>query len=89
MSEIKLAEVFEKWASDFVDMHQFDGGIEKAQINLTAEEIDTLIYCMELHCVHTPEMVRLARLLNKAQMSLGHESLKQTYDVVKGISRED
>jgi|TARA_R100000479_G_scaffold174235_1_gene122050 hypothetical protein len=89
MSDIKLAEVFEKWASDFVDMNKFDGGIEKVQVNLTAEEIETLIYCMELHCVHTPEMVRLARLLNKAQMSLGHESLKQTYDVVKGIPRED
>ena len=89
MSDIKLAEVFEKWASDFVDMNKFDGGIEKVQVNLTAEEIETLIYCMELHCVHTPEMVRLARLLNKAQVSLGHESLKQTYDVVKGIPRED
>ena len=89
MSEIKLAEVFEKWASDFVDMNQFDGGMEKVQVNLTVEEIDTLIYHMDRGHTHTPEMVRLARLLNKAQMSLGHESLKQTYDVVKGIPRED
>lgn len=89
MSQVKLAELFEKWASDFVDMNQFDGGMEKAQVNLTAEEIDTLICHMDRGHTHTPEMVRLARLLNKAQMSLGHESLKQTYDVVKGISRED
>ena len=89
MAQIKLAEIFEQWASDFVDMNESDVGEEKAQVSLTADQIETLIYCMELHCVHTPEMVGIARPLNKAQMSLGHESLKQTYNVVKGIQRDD
>ena len=89
MSDIKLAELFEQWASDFVDMNQFDGGEEKAQVYLTATQIESLIEHLDRGYNHTPEMVRLARLLNKAQMSLGHESLKHTFNVVKGIQQDD
>ena len=89
MATIKLAEEFEQWASQFVDMQQFDGGEDRVQVNLTADQIGILIEHMDRGCTHTPEMIRLARLLNKAQMLLGHESLKNTYDVIKGYSRED
>ena len=53
-----------------------------AQLSLTAEEIDTLVYCMDLRSEFTPEMIRLAKRLNESRMTLGHECLSNSYTVV-------
>ena len=90
MATINLAEDFEKWASQFVDMQSNDGDPEKVQIALTQEQCEQLIealdglFCLISHCPAGEDAIRLARLINKAQMTLGHFSLKSEFDVIKG-----
>jgi len=92
MTTINLTEDFEKWASQFVDMQSNDGGEEKVQISLTQEQCEQLIealnglFCLISHCPAGEDAIRLARLINKAQMTLGHPSLKSEFEVIKGKS---
>jgi|TARA_Y100000052_G_C2945517_1_gene83553 hypothetical protein len=47
MAQIKLAEIFDQWASDFVDMDTVDNGEEKLQVVLKRQEIEALIKLLE------------------------------------------